>query len=297
MCTNADEHLPFHHLLPPNWQAKVQEWLDEDIPSFDYGGFVVGETENTATLFMKATGVVAGRPFFDEIFRRLDCQTEWFVEEGSYHKASDARRVKAAVVRGPARCILLGERTALNLFARCSGIATRARALVELKKDAGWHGAVAGTRKTTPGFRIVEKYAMLVGGADTHRMDLSSMVMLKDNHIWSQGSITHAVKKARRVCGFALKIEVEARNYEEAIEACAAGADVVMLDNFPPLGAKECAARVKEQYPHVMLEVSGGITEETLVQYISKDIDVVSLGSLSQGVSFIDFSLKINREL
>lgn len=124
-----------------------------------------------------------------------------------------------AKVHGSARNLLIGERTALNILARASGIATRSRELVEIKREKGWKGVVAGTRKTTPGFRLVEKHAMLVGGADAHRMDLSSMVMLKDNHVWSQGSITKAVERAKAVAGFALKIEVECGSEEDAREA------------------------------------------------------------------------------
>jgi len=127
-------------------------------------------------------------------------------------------------VTGPARKILLGERIALNLIARASGIATKAKRLTDKIKNAGWTNLrLAGTRKTTPGFRVVEKYALLVGGADTHRYDLSSMVMLKDNHIWSCGSITKAVEKARSVAGFSIKIEVECQSEGEAEEAINAG--------------------------------------------------------------------------
>lgn len=117
-----------------------------------------------------------------------------------------------AIIKGPAYKILQAERVVLNLLARCSGIATLGYRLLQIQRRVRWQGYVAGTRKTTPGFRLVEKYGMLVGGVDTHRMDLSSMVMLKDNHIWSCGSIGEAVKSARSIAGFSLKIEVECRN-------------------------------------------------------------------------------------
>jgi len=121
-------------------------------------------------------------------------------------------KVIIGTVRGPARKILLGERTALNLLSRASGVATSADEAVQIAKNHKWHGHVAGTRKTTPGFRIVEKYALLVGGAATHRLDLSNMVMLKDNHIWSAGSITNAVQLAKKAAGFSSKIEVHHRD-------------------------------------------------------------------------------------
>jgi nicotinate-nucleotide pyrophosphorylase (carboxylating) len=124
----------------------------------------------------KSPTILAGRPFFTAVFEELGCTVEWLVEEGAKLEAVPA---KIALVRGPCRNILLGERTALNIIARASGIAAAAHELVSIAKAAGWHGEVAGTRKVTPGFRMVEKYALLVGGASTHRMDLSSMVMLK----------------------------------------------------------------------------------------------------------------------
>merc|ERR1719453_1412226 len=153
--------------------------------------------------------------------------------EGHYiTKEEAAAKEPVAKVTGPTRCILMAERTALNILSRASGVATAAHAAMEIARKHKWHGRVAGTRKTTPGFGIVEKYALLVGGADTHRMDLSHMVMLKDNHIWSSGSITASVAKARAAGGFSTKIEVECTSQQDAREAAAAGADVIMLDNY-----------------------------------------------------------------
>ncbi len=140
---------------------------------------------------------------------------------------------------------------------------------------------------------MVEKYGLLVGGCDTHRMDLSSMIMLKDNHVWSSGNITKAVHRAKEVGGFSVKIEVECRSVEEAVEAIEAGADVVMLDNFEPQPLKEAAKILKEKYPKVLIEGSGGITVESLESYLNPYVDVLSMGSLTQGVPHIDFSLKV----
>lgn len=236
--------------------------------------------------------------------------------------------MQVAVVTGPVRNILIGERTALNLIARASGIATFAKKLTTLAKEHNFKGKIAGecpdwlphrlnrlkkgTRKTTPGFRIVEKYAMLVGDADTHRHDLSSMVMLKDNHIMSAGSITGAVHKgtahqpnllntqylliARSVCGFSMKIEVECQSQEEAEEAITAGADVAMLDNFSPEKLKVAAANLKKAHPHALIEASGGITQSNIVEYFSDSVDIISLGAMTQGVPHVDFSLKIRNK-
>lgn len=177
-------------LLPPSWETKIDEWLKEDIPSMDYGGFVVGDKQERAEILCKANGVLCGVPFVNRIFDSLGCKIEWHFEgKLEFHDVSNPRiegdfinvekgNVPVAHVTGPACRLLQGERVSLNLMARSSGIATRARAAKNLADNAGWKGKVAGTRKTTPGFRLVEKYSLIVGGADTHRNDLSSMTML-----------------------------------------------------------------------------------------------------------------------
>ncbi|KEY73139.1 hypothetical protein S7711_04888 [Stachybotrys chartarum IBT 7711] len=283
------------HLLPPSWKTTVTAWLAEDTPSLDYAGFVVGEGPRTAVLWGKSAGVIAGRPFFDEVFAQCGCTVEWHADEGAELDLAGGN-MKVATVRGPVRGILLGERVALNTLARCSGIATRSRSLVAKLRDAGYRGIVAGTRKTTPGFRLVEKYGMLAGGADAHRMDLSSMVMLKDNHVWSRGSITDAVAAAKSVAGFSVKIEVEVQSEEEADEAIAAGADVVMLDNFSPDGVRVAARSLKEKWKgerRFLLEISGGLKSDNVAPYVCQDIDIISTSSIHQGVPHVDFSLKI----
>lgn len=208
---------------------------------------------------------MAGVPFFDEVFKQLECSVEWHYKEGDRIAASTpGGKVKVAVatVTGPSRRILLGERVALNTLARCSGIATASADFLAMARQAGFKGIVAGTRKTTPGFRDVEKYGMLVGGVDAHRYDLSSMVMLKDNHIWSTGSVTNAVQAARSVCGFSLRIDVEVQSYDEAVEAIKAGADIVMLDNMDGETLIGNATRLRQELGSThkfLLESSGGI--------------------------------------
>ncbi|RLN46142.1 hypothetical protein BBJ29_001923 [Phytophthora kernoviae] len=287
----------YSHLLPPSWTKHVQLWLEEDIPSFDVGGFVVGESPETALLLGKSAGILAGVPFFTQVFESLGCNVEWLMQEGDEVKIDEAPNGKVPVARVTGKCrqLLLGERTALNVLTRASGIATQARRSVDEARALGWNGHVAGTRKTTPGFRLVEKYALLVAGASTHRHDLSQMVMLKDNHVWAAGSITKAVHKAKQAAGFSMKIEVECRRLEEAQEAATAGADIVMLDNFEPELLKSTAAELKAQFPHLLIEASGGITPETLGQYVSPHVDIVSQGKLTQGYPCLDFSLKIQK--
>ena len=194
----------------------------------------------------------------------------------------------------------------------CPKYGTRSASLLKLLRDEGYPNALAGTRKTTPGFRLVEKYGMLVGGCDQHRYDLSSMTMLKDNHIMACGnSIANAIAAAKAVGGFALKVEVECRNEDEAVEAARAGADIVMLDNFGGDRVRRAARTLRERFSgsgdrrwldangrpeekrSFMIETSGGLTEENVAAYVCSDIDVISTSSIHQGVKHVDFSLKI----
>lgn len=261
-------------LLPVHWKSQITAWYAEDTPSFDYGGFVVGDAERTATLYGKSKGILAGVPFFDEIFAQAGCSVKWHLPEGALVDPTTSGKVAVATVTGPVRKLLLGERVALNTLSRCSGVATKSRTMEELVRKAGYKGILAGTRKTTPGFRLVEKYGMIVGGVDGHRHDLSSMTMLKDNHIWARGSITEAVKAAKAAGGFALKVEVEVDSEEGADEAIAAGADIIMLDNFDGEGLKIAARSLKQRWAEkgrrdFLLECSGGLTVENVESYIN----------------------------
>ena len=288
----TDGSVDFRHLLPPHCKQLVSSWLREDIPGFDCAGVVVGDRREETVLLCKSPGVLCGVPFFDMIFTELGCVVEWKHTEGSYlEPVCDVARVK-----GPVNKLLQGERTALNVLHRASGIATHARDLCNEVQRLGWKGEVAGTRKTTPGFRIVEKYALLVGGISTHRYDLSQMVMLKDNHIWAAGSVALAVGRARKAGGFSIKIEVECRSVAEAEEAVKAGADIVMLDNFEPAALAQASQVLKASFPALTIEASGGIRKETLSQYCLPSVDVVSLSSTTQGYKTTNFSLKLCKE-
>ena len=253
---------------------------------------MVGSRAETALLLCKTAGVLCGVPFFNAIFSELGCQVEWRYPEGSYLEPV----CEVAKVTGPANKLLQGERTALNVLTRASGVATHARELAEQVKRLEWKGQVAGTRKTTPGFRLVEKYSLLVGGVSTHRSDLSQMVMLKDNHIWSAGSVGSAVKKARQAAGFSIKIEVECRSLSEANEAASAGAEIVMLDNFDPEALAKASVALKASFPHLTIEASGGIRKETLQQFCLPTVDVVSLSTTTQGYGTVNFSLKLSKK-
>jgi len=309
MTSQTNKPIDYSALLPTlNLRPIIRSWLADDMPTFDVGGLVVGTAPKTAHLYMKSPGVFAGKPFMDIVFSELNCTVQWndkhaiegtFIDPSKVGNEDGTDRTLLATVRGPANAVLRGERTALNTLSRCSGVATAAYAANERvgRECPDWKGAIAGTRKVTPGsFRHVEKYGLIVGGCDTHRLDLSQMTMLKDNHIWScGGDIKEAVGLARKAAGFSQKIEVECQNLEEAMEAAGAGADVVMLDNYSPEVLKSDAYKVKQSYPHVLVEASGGITVETMADYVCESVDVISRGDLTQGYSCIDYSLKIQK--
>lgn len=276
-------------LNPAVLQEMAQRWLREDQPSLDIGLYVVGEADCTAYLWCKSPGVLAGVPFVNAVVAQLDCDIKWLRNEGEWLNPV----AKVAEVTGQARRVLLAERVLLNCLARASGVASAARRMREALNHVHWGGVLAGTRKTTPGFRLVEKYALLVGGADTHRYDVASMIMLKDNHLTSVGSIEKAVRIAKKIGGFTRKVEVECRSVEEAQQAARAGADIIMLDNFESKDLAPAAQKLKTEFPNVLIEASGGVTHENVTTYAVQGIDIISSSLLIQGYATVDFSLKV----
>ncbi|KAL9650213.1 hypothetical protein ABK040_014869 [Willaertia magna] len=290
------------------------------------------DTGNIITLSPRLANVedsviVAGIPILTILFEDCfsDLSVKWLVKEGEnvsddkvisnliekygqsckYPEKSKCskRKVPIAVVEGPAYQILQAERLALNILSHLSGIATISSRVDKLRKKelingGKFKGEIAATRKTTPGLRLFEKYAVMIGGCKPHRTDLSQMVMLKDNHIDAcYGSITHCVKLAKKVCGLnSQKIEVECRSLQDAREAAQSGADIVMLDNFTPEMAKEASDILVKEYPNIIIEVSGGINLETIIPYLRTcdNVHVLSMGILTEGSAIpVDFSMKI----
>jgi nicotinate-nucleotide pyrophosphorylase (carboxylating) len=285
-------------VLPPKFKLNelARKYLEEDVPSFDIGGYVVGTKLSQANIYFKSVGIVAGIPFAQAVFDIAGCSVQWFYEEGTLLSPDIAAKEKIVLgsVTGRACDLLLAERTVLNIMSRASGVATQSRKMKEISDAHHWTGSVAGTRKVTPGFRLIEKYALIVGGAAPHRHDLSQMIMLKDNHINLTGSITNAVRKAKEAAGFSVKIEVECQNREEAVEAAMAGADIVMLDNYSAVRMAEDSGLLKGQFPHLLVEASGGITAATIGSYMLPSVDIISQGCLTQGYSCMDISMKID---
>jgi len=195
---------------------------------------------------------------------------------------------------GNAQTILSVERTMLNLLSRMSGIATKTKTLTDKVQKANNEIRIAATRKSAPGLLYFDKKAVAVGGGDPHRLHLDDLILIKENHLAIVGSVKEAIKKAKTNASFSKKIEVEVTNLEDALKAAESGADIVMLDNFSAreAGAASEALR-KAGFSKLIVEVSGGITEENLVEYAEAKIDIISLGELTHSVRALNLSLEI----
>jgi nicotinate-nucleotide pyrophosphorylase (carboxylating) len=186
------------------------------------------------------------------------------------------------------------ERTLLNVLSRMSGIATKTRSLTGALAKMGAKARIAATRKSAPGLLYFDKKAVVIGSGDPHRLHLDDMVLIKDNHLAIVGNVDVAVHKAKANASFTKKIEVEVTSVGDALIAAEAGADIVMLDNFSPQEAREAGAALRKAgFDKVLLEVSGGITGENLLEYAKAEVDVISMGALTHSVTALDISLEI----
>lgn len=261
--------------------------LREDITSEDISTnsvmrhYQLGEVE----LICKEDGVIAGLEVFRRVFELLDEKTEitFNVEDGDNVKNGQ----KLGVIRGDIRVLLSGERTALNYLQRMSGIATYTRAIADMLKDS--KTKLLDTRKTTPGMRIFEKYAVKVGGGYNHRFNLSDGILLKDNHIGAAGGVKQAITMAREYAPFVRKIEIEVENLEMLKEALEAGADIIMLDNMSVEDMKEA---VRLTAGKAETECSGNVTKENIEKLIDIGVDYISSGALTHSSPILDLSLK-----
>jgi nicotinate-nucleotide pyrophosphorylase (carboxylating) len=261
--------------------------LEEDINSEDVSTNAVmpeykkGEVE----LICKEDGIIAGLMVFERVFTLLDPKTQvtCHVKDGDEVKKGEV----LAVVTGDIRVLLSGERTALNYLQRMSGIATYTRSVVRLLE--GTKTTLLDTRKTTPGMRVFEKYAVRVGGGANHRYNLSDGVLLKDNHIDAAGSVTQAVQAARAYAPFVRKIEVETEDLDMVREAVEAGADIIMLDNMTP---EQMAEAVRIINGRAETECSGNVTKENINTIAHLGVDYISSGALTHSAPILDISLK-----
>lgn len=239
-----------------------------------------------AEILQKAPGVLCGLPVVEAVFAEVDprVRVEWTAGEGSF--AGERRTV--ARITGPAAAVLTGERTALNFIQRLSGVATAARTAAGMV--AGTGVTVLDTRKTTPGMRVLEKYAVRVGGAQNHRAGLDDGILIKENHIRAAGGITSAVTAALRRAGPGKNVEVEVTTIAELDEALAAGATLILLDNFDTAGLRGAVAHTAGR---ARLEASGGITFANLREVAETGVDFISLGALTHSAGVLDFSLEV----
>jgi len=262
---------------------QVERWLREDVGHHDVTNDVPGDTEGR--LVTREGGVVAGVDAAASVFEYLDCAVTRTVEAGDRVETGEV----VLRVDGAARDVLRGERVAVNVAGHASGVATRTREAVVRARDSDPDARVAATRKTTPGLRGVEKRAVAAGGGDTHRLDLSHAVIVKDNHVAELGLAAATRRMVDRV-SFVTTVEVEVEDPADAPRAAAAGADAVLLDNMSPGTVERAVGLVGESDADAVLEASGGITLETVPDYAATGVDVLSMGSLTHSAPSLDYS-------
>lgn len=269
----------------------IKRAISEDINYIDVTTDLLldDSSQDTADFVAKDSGVLAGIDIAERVFFLLDetIRMDIFIRDGETVKKGDI----IATLSGSTKTILKGERTALNLLQHMSGIATATNRCVKLVE--GTKASVADTRKTLPGLRPLQKYAVTVGGGRNHRYNLSDAAMLKDNHIDAYGGITGAVEAFRAKAGHMVMLEVEVRNLDELREAMSAGADVIMLDN---MNCEMMSEAVKINAGKAKLEASGNVTLDNIAEIAATGVDIISLGALTHSVKCFDISLKMRKK-
>ncbi|NPV87988.1 carboxylating nicotinate-nucleotide diphosphorylase [Coprothermobacteraceae bacterium] len=264
--------------------------LQEDIGNGDITSEAIFKDERGFGFFVvKDDGVVAGLPVVELVYHILDpsISVELMVSEGATVKKGD----RIIEVNGPVQSILSGERVALNFLQRMSGIATLTSKFVRAVAPYGVR--ICDTRKTVPGLRYLDKYAVRVGGGVNHRFGLDDAVLIKDNHIRAAGGVKPAVDAVRRKVSFTRKIEVEVQSLAELDEALEADVDIIMLDNMGVNDLTEAVRRIRSVSPHILIEASGGITLDTVIRVASTGVDLISVGELTHSVRVLDISLEL----
>ena len=265
--------------------------IKEDINYIDVTTdyLISDDSVSTAKYVAKDSGILCGIDIALRVFTLLDDKTEFDIKLYDGDKVEKGDII--ATITGKTKVLLKGERTALNLLQHLSGIATITNKLVKLAE--GTNASIADTRKTLPGLRSLQKYAVTVGGGKNHRYNLSDCAMLKDTHLDAYGSITNAVETLRKKLGHTVMIEVETRNINEVKEALNAGADIIMLDNMDCETMREA---VKIASGKAKLEASGNVTEETIVSIAKTGVDIISVGAITHSVKAFDISMRIDKQ-
>jgi nicotinate-nucleotide pyrophosphorylase (carboxylating) len=279
--------------LPPDLRRVVERALREDLGSGDLttGAVIPPETRGEARFVARREMVVCGLPVVAAVFDRLDptLDVEVLHPDGTLVAPGQA----FAVLRGRMGPMLTGERVALNFAQRLSGVATLTRSYI--RKMAHDRVRLVDTRKTTPGIRSLEKYAVRVGGGHNHRFGLDDGVMIKDNHIAACGGVGPAVRRALDRVHHLVRVQVEVECLEQAVEAVEAGARVLLLDNFDPPALAEVVAQLRRRPEELVLEASGGITIDTVAAFAATGVDVISCGALIHQARWIDIGLDIEQ--
>ena len=275
-------------------ERKLEQFLDEDVGNGDIttDSLVDPTTRSIGHVICKERATVSGLAESIILLKLVGCEGKPKVRDGQEVPPGTV----VLEVSGRGIDLLKVERTLLNLLCHMSGVATATAELVSIIKTNGGSARIACTRKTLPGLRYFEKKAVELGGGDTHRLRLDDAVLIKDNHLELAGSITETVRRAKAKVSFTKKIEVEATNPDQAVEAGLAGADIVLLDNMTPQEVKKSVSllEAKELRDHILVEVSGGITRENLASYAKASVDVISAGSITNSAEAIDMSLELH---
>ena len=264
----------------------IKDGLNEDMPFGDITtNSIIDEKSNcTVNLYIKENGIICGLPVFKRVFDLIGkVEVNLTVTDGD--KVSSGQKIGELI--GNTRNVLMGERIALNLLQRMSGIATTTN--LYASKVYGTHSKVVDTRKITPLYRHIDKYSVLCGGGKNHRFSLSDSILIKDNHIDAAGSITNAVKLAKEHASFTTKIEVETETKEDVLEAIAAKADIIMLDNMAPEMVKSMVELIDGK---AITEASGNMSLDTISEYAKSGVDYISVGALTHSFKVLDISLK-----
>jgi len=273
--------------LPPGVAALIDLALAEDLGAGDVTSesIFAPDERMTASIVAREVLVVAGVAVAEEVFRRLE--VNWRAALGDGSRASAGATI--AVVEGPVLGILAAERTALNFLQRSCGVATMASRLADAVKGTG--ARVVDTRKTAPGYRWLQKRAVAAGGMHNHRADLGSGILIKDNHVAAAGSVAAAVSRVRDHAPHSLRIEVEVDTLEQMREAIDAGAEIVLLDNMSPDDVRAAASEAHAR--EVLVEVSGGVTLETIRSYAEAGADIISVGAVTHSAPAADIGLDV----
>jgi len=277
-------------------RTTVETALREDIGSGDLttGAVVSPETRGSGQIVARQAMVACGLPVMAEVFRQVDEQLSFEPQVEDGHVVAEGGEVIARI-EGALASILTAERVALNFAQRLSGIATLTREFCLLLPPEH-EVRLVDTRKTTPGLRTLEKYAVRVGGGHNHRFGLDDGVMIKDNHIVAAGGITEAVRRARESCHHLMQIEVEVETLQQAREAITAGIRVLLLDNFAVEELATVVTSLRAEAPEVLLEASGGVSLDTVAAIAATGVDVISCGSLTHQARSVDISLDLARQ-